>query len=168
MDRFPWMYSIMARELEEEGKIRPFGEIRGESISDPRNYLYIELEATNKQSGLVVWVKVKDQPRLFSSNRGRMDLVISRSGWYRTTVELPPGTRPDQVEFVALECMDLRDPILLYLDEGTLSPAESVLRNISKIFFLDAEYKPGKNLLETHRALTFHPGDMVAFSPSEY
>ena len=43
MDRFPWTYKIMAQELEREGKLRQFGAIAGTNVSDPRNYLYVEI-----------------------------------------------------------------------------------------------------------------------------
>ena len=112
MDRFPWTYSIMAQELEREGKLRTYGVTQGENTSDPRNYLYVEMEAENQQSGLVVWVKLKGRPQWYSSHRGRWPLVISRNGWYRTTVELPPQTTAEAIESLALECVDLRDPRL--------------------------------------------------------
>lgn len=141
MDRFPFAYSMMAQELARERKIRPFGASAGEPISDPRNYLYFEVEAENNQSGLVMWVKLKGTPRMYSSHRGRLELVISRTGWYhRTTVELPPGTKPEAIEYIAIECVDLRDPYLLELDESSLpAKAESTLRNVSKAFFLDSQ-----------------------------
>ncbi len=166
MDRFPWTYKIMAEELSREGKIRPFGVSAGESISDPCNYLYLEMEADNKGSGLVVWVKLKDKPRWYSSHRGRTALVISRSGWYRTTVELSPGTRADSIESILIECIEMRDPRLSELEEGSATPASaSTLRNISKVFFLDSEHRPGKNLLESHQEISLHPGDVYTFSP---
>jgi hypothetical protein len=166
MDRFPFTYSIMAQELAREHKIRPFGATDGNAISDPRNYLYFEIEAENQQAGLAIWVKLRGEPRMYSSHRGRLGLVISRSGWYRTTVELPPNTKPESIEYFAIECVDLRDPYLLELGEGPPLPnAESTLRNISKAFLLDAQYKPAKSIFELHRSMTLHPGDLLAFVP---
>ncbi|MGA2630978.1 MAG: hypothetical protein ABSG54_12295 [Terriglobia bacterium] len=164
MDRFPWTYSIMAQELEREGKLRPYDVTQGENISDPRNYLYVEMEAENRQSGLVVWVKLKGRPQWYSSHRGRWPLVISRSGWYRTTVELPPQTAPEAIESLALECVDLRDPRPFEPDDEPLPPpAQSLLHKIGKAFLLEADYRPGKNILQVDRAITFHPGDMQTF-----
>ena len=166
MDRFPWTYSIMAQELMREKKVRQFGASAGEAISDPRNYLYFEIQADNNQSGLVIWVKLKGHPTWYSSSRGRPGLVISRSGWYRTTVELPPGTRPESLEFIGLESVDLRPSSLFDSDEAPdSSKAESTLRNVSKVFFLDSQYRPGPNVFEMHRVVTFHPGDMTTFVP---
>jgi hypothetical protein len=168
MDRFPFTYAIMAQELAREGKIRPFGTTAGEAISDPRNYLYVEMRAENKQSGLVVWVKLKNDPTMYSSARGRAGLVISRSGWYRTTVELPPGTRADAIEFFGIECVDLRDPYLLELDQNFAAPMpESTLLEVGKIFFLDSEHRPEPNIFQLHRKLVLHPGDFLTFVPGE-
>jgi hypothetical protein len=36
MDRHPETYAVMAKELERENKLRPFGAVAGEKISDPR------------------------------------------------------------------------------------------------------------------------------------
>jgi hypothetical protein len=169
MDRFPFSYSIMAQELAREHKIRPFGVTEGEAIGDPRNYLYFEIEAENQQAGLVMWVKLKGDPRMYSSHRGRQGLIISRTGWYRTTVELPPDTKPEAIEYIAIECVDLRDPHLLDsdADEGPPSAkAESILHSVSKTFFLDAQHRPGKSIFELHRKLSFHPGDFLTFAPA--
>jgi len=167
MDRFLFTYSIMAQELAREHKIRPFGITEGEAIGDPRTYLYFEIQAENRQAGLVMWVKLKGDARMYSSHRGREGLVISRTGWYRTTVELPPNTKPEAIEYIAVECLDLRDPHMLDsdADEGPPPPkAESTLHHISKTFFLDARYRPGKSIFELHRNMSFHPGDFLTFA----
>ena len=43
MDRNPMTYEVMVKELEREGKLRPFGVADGEKISDPRNYLFVTM-----------------------------------------------------------------------------------------------------------------------------
>jgi hypothetical protein len=50
MDRFPWTYRVMAEELNREQKLRPFGTVKGTKISEPRNYLYLEMKAENHQA----------------------------------------------------------------------------------------------------------------------
>jgi len=42
------------------------------------------------------------------SDRGRADWAISRSGWFRTTVELPSGTRAGAMEYGAVQCVGLK------------------------------------------------------------
>ena len=168
MDRSPWTYRIMGEELQREGKIRTFDVSAGTAVGDPRSYVYLEINADNKESGLVVWVKLKGDPRSYSSHRGRLDLVISRSGWYRTTVELPPGTRAGAIESVALECVDLRDPFLAYTEHNPVPAGESDLKAISKAFLLNSDYDPETNLLEVRQTVVFHPGDMYAFLPNAH
>jgi hypothetical protein len=166
MDRFPWTYSVMAQELERERKIRPYGAEAGAAIGDPRNYLYLELEADNRDAGLVVWVKLNGEPDWHSSHHGRMALVIARSGWYRTTVELPPGTRGETIENITLECVDMRDPRQLESEDGpALRPASSTLHYISKVFLLDSAFRPGENIVQNQQTIVFHPGEMKSFSP---
>jgi len=41
-------------------------------------------------------------------------------------------------------------------------------RNVSKVFFLDSQYRPGPNVFEMHRVVTFHPGDMTTFVPGNF
>ena len=54
MNRSPWTYRVMAQELIREEKIRPFGTVRGKTVSDPRNYLYVEAGAIQAGAGLAV------------------------------------------------------------------------------------------------------------------
>lgn len=166
MDRFPWTYRIMAEELQREGKIRPFGVRAEDAAGDPRSYLYLEMDADNNHSGLGAWVKLKGESKWYSSIGGNLDLAISRSGWFRTTVELPPGTPEDSIELIGVECVDLRNPSGFAGNPSAGTP-ESVLRSVSKAFLLDSDYRPGRNLLETHNALTLHPGDMHTFEVGE-
>ena len=161
MDQFPWTYRVMAQELEREGKLRPYGSAAGAAVGDPRQYLYLELEGENRNSGVVVWVKLKSQPQWYSSHRGRLDFSVSRSGWFRTTVELPPSTTAESIEYVAIECVDLRDPRNFSLD----AEANCVLHEVRKVFLLDSDYRPGPNLLTSKTALSLRPGEMYTFIP---
>jgi hypothetical protein len=165
MDRFPWTYRVMAEELKREQKVRPFGTTEGTKVSDPRNYLYLEVKAENQQAGLVAWVKLKDRDRWYSSHRGRLDLVISRSGWYRTTVELPPGTTADSIQYFALECVGMPSLDLLLGDETAKALGKSVLESLTKAFLLDSHYHPESTLFKISSHIKFHPGDMYTFQP---
>ena len=112
MDMNPWTYALSAQEMQKEGKTREYGSDGGTAIkiSDARNYLYLEFDSENKGCGLVGWIKLQDDPKWHSSHRGHLDFSITRSGWARTAIELPPGTDSRKIEQVALECLDLRDP----------------------------------------------------------
>lgn len=162
MDRFPWTYRIMTEELKHEGKIRPWGAHIENAIGDPRDYLYLEINAENHEAALAVWVKLKGRPEWYSSFRGRTDWAISRSGWFRTTVELPPGTHAREIEYIALQCIGLNGDY-----NAAPQAAESKVEAISKAFLLDSEYRPGPNLVESHRPLTLHPGEMYTLIPGK-
>jgi len=156
MDEDPWIYRVMAQEIQREGKLR--GGSHPPTIADQRQYLYLELNAENHGSALAVWVKLKHDPRLRSSHLGRLDFAISRNGWFRTTVELPPNTKPDDIESVGVECIDARDP-----RAPMNGPApDAVLHSGGKAFLLDKNYRPGANVLGLHEQLTIKSGEMVA------
>jgi len=79
--------------------------VDGEKASDPRNYLYIEAKVGNLDSGVAVLVRLRGEDRWLSSHLGRNDYAISRDGWVRTTVELPPGTKEPQIDEIGFECL---------------------------------------------------------------
>ena len=105
MDRHAWTYAVSSNELMREGKIRPFGEIRDETISDPRNYLVAELNPTPESAGMQVVVKLKRGDTRYGSARGMMENYVTRSGWLRMSTELPPGTRLGDIEELLLDCV---------------------------------------------------------------
>ena len=105
MGEHPIACRVMAQELKRENKLRPFGTVDGEKASDPRNYLYIEAKVGNLDSGVAVLVRLRGEDRWLSSHLGRNDYAISRDGWVRTTVELPPGTKEPQIDEIGFECL---------------------------------------------------------------
>lgn len=161
MDQNAWTYSVMAQELRREGKIRDGKNASGPQIGDPRNYLYIELNADNRPTcGDIAWVKLRNQPQWRSSHMGRLDYSVMRSGWFRTTIELPPNTSSNDIEAIAFEPVDLRDP-----RSPSPGPApQSVLHPGGKAFLLDQEYKPGRNIMADHPEVTLRPGEMYQFT----
>jgi hypothetical protein len=159
MDQNPWTYAVMAQELKREGKIRDGQRSTGAQIADPRNYLYIELNADNRNCGAIAWLKLRNQPQWRSSHLGRLDYSVMRSGWFRTTIELPPNTSAADVEAIGFEPVDLRDPRV-----PMPGPApQSVLHAGGKAFLLDAEYRPGANLMGEHPETTVRPGEIYQF-----
>ena len=161
MDAEPLTYAVMAKELEREGKLRPFGTVQGENISDVRNYAFFEYRATHKQSALTVSVALRDG-RVFASDLGRIDYAISRDGWVRTTVELPPGTKPADIATVGFQCI-VAPPV----KRGDAMPHSGTceLQRVSKMFFLDGQYRPGKSLLRMDKPLTIPTGQSVLLKP---
>jgi len=146
IDQHPIAYEVMAKELQREGKLRPFGTVDGEKVSDPRNYLYFEMKLAKRESFVATLVHLKGDPRWYSSHLGHTDFAIrtwtrgsaeSASGFVRTTVELPPGTTPDQIAEIGFECI---------VPEKASSDSACRVEAVTKCFFLDRNYKPGSNV----------------------
>ena len=103
MDQFPVTYEVMVKELEREGKLRPFGIAAAEKISTPRNYVFVDYQASLRNAALTVLARTKDG-KLYTSDLGRGDIAIARDGYVRTTIELPPGSTPADIDEIAFEC----------------------------------------------------------------
>jgi hypothetical protein len=139
MDEAPFSYRVMAQELQREAKLRPFGQVDGEKISDPRNYLYVEAKVRNERSALAVLVRLEGESAWRSSHLGRADYAISRNEWFRTTVELPPGAKAEQIAEWGFRC-------LVKVVQQPEADGICHLEGVSKAFLLDADYRPGPNL----------------------
>jgi hypothetical protein len=130
MDDFPWTHAVAAREMEREGRWESPGDPATPRASDSRNYLNVDYRATVPGSGLLAAVtELKSGARYFSDH-GRAGDAIGRSGWVRTTVELPPGTTEKDVARVGFVRRD--------------SGPEPALVRAGKAFFLGADYRPRK------------------------
>jgi len=144
MDEDPLLNRVMAQELHREGKLRPFGSVEAEKISDPRNYLYVEMKLANRNSALAVLVRLQGEHRWRSSNLGRWDYAISRDGWVRTTVELPPGTTGAGIAELGFQCLVIPTRINgkdLWPEAGSCR-----LEALRRVFLLDGEYRSGADL----------------------
>ncbi len=145
MDQHPITYKMMAKELKREQKLRPFGTVDGEKVSDPRNYLYFEMQLARSESSVATLVRLKGSPRWYSSHLGHADFAIrtwkrnsaeSPHGFVRTTVELPPGTKSEQIAEIGFEC----------LVPAQASDSLCRVEAVTKCFFLDREYTPDTNV----------------------
>ena len=150
MDENPITYEVMQKELVREKKLRPFGVVDGEKISDPRNYLFVDYKATNTGGALAVQVRLKNESRRFSSSLGRTDYAIGRSGWVRTTVELPPGTKADQLAELGFECV-----VPAHGHSGVCQ-----LETVDKAFFLE-----GPPFFSMRTAAAIPTGQTLIFVP---
>lgn len=147
MDRHPWIYRLMSAELLREGKISdasPYGSKGGNQVADPRRYLYLEAESEQHNSTISFAVKLKGDPTWYSSDLGNNRYRIDRSGYFRTTVRLPAGTRRAQIEKVEARCEAADDQ--KRAKEKDVSVADCKLGTVSKAFMLDDRYRPGPSL----------------------
>jgi hypothetical protein len=138
IDEDPAAYLVMAKELEREGKLRPFGIVDEHKVSDPRNYLYIEAKVGVVSAGVVALARRKDDGVWRTSALGRSDYAVDRSGWIRTTIELPPGTRAQDLGEIGFGCV-----VVPGEDKKLPLTGSCRVESVSKIFLLDREYRPG-------------------------
>lgn len=105
MDQKPETWKMMGEELRREGKLRPYGVVRGEDISDPANYAYAEFRSTQKDGGRVaVGYALPGGRRVQMSHLGKAGNTVERSGWMRLATELPPGTTIQNLGAVVFAC----------------------------------------------------------------
>lgn len=159
MDDDPILYRVASEELVREGKLRPFGVVEGNKISDPRNYLYVEAQVAVKNAGVVTLVRRRDDPVWRSSALGRPDYSVDRSGWIRTTVELPPGTRPEDIVEIGFTCLVVVDSTTKrYPDSGSCT-----VRAVNKAFLLDRNYRPGVSIWSHTEPVEIPAGNTQTF-----
>ena len=155
MDENPITWRVMMQELQRENKLRPYGQVDGEKISEPGNYLFIEAKIKNQRSRTAAMVRLKGQPTWFTANLGRNDLAIERDGWIRTTIELPPGTASSQIGEIGFQCLAAdREK-----DAGTCQ-----VETVTKVFFLRKDYTPGPSFFKQANPITIPSGQMHAWT----
>ena len=153
MDEYPITWQVMAKELIREEKLRPFGVVDGEKISDPRNYLYIEANVNVRGGRIAAMARLNGDMRWRMANLGRFDLAIERSGWIRTTVELPPGTRPEQIGEIGFQCL------------ADKAPATCRVDSVRQAFLLGEDYLPRPSLFSTPAGKTdFAAGEAATWT----
>ncbi|MGC8794366.1 MAG: hypothetical protein ACP5U2_13340 [Bryobacteraceae bacterium] len=164
MDRDPVFYRATAQELERENKLRPFGVVEDEKISDPRNYLHVEMQVENRNSAVAVLVRLASEPFWRSSHLGRYDYAIPRDGWVRTTIELPPGTGANAVSEIGFYCL----VIPARVNDKELWPEAGHCRilAVGRLFMLDRDWRPRPDLWRlptTEAPLEIPSGQMRVF-----
>ncbi len=139
LDRHPWTYGLMAKELFRERKAaKDSPAVPGEDqpapvsptaglIGDPRRFLFVEFKQTYRGRGVGVSVTLKGTPGAFVSHRGDDDLTAARTGWCRVAVELPRAVRLEDVAAI-----DLVGP----------GRGEAIVHGVRRVLTLDAAYQP--------------------------
>ncbi|MCL6506845.1 MAG: hypothetical protein K6T59_07450 [Bryobacteraceae bacterium] len=158
MDAEPVLYRVAARELEREGKLRPFGVTGGERVGDPRSYLYVEIKLAAEDAALAARVRLKSESRWRASHLGRADYAIARNGWVRTAVELPPRTEPGHIAELAFEC--LLAPRRVDGKETWPEHGWCRIEKLGRIFLLDSNYRP--RMITKELSAELAGGEMVS------
>ncbi|HEY0539757.1 MAG TPA: hypothetical protein VGD53_15375 [Actinoallomurus sp.] len=161
MDRNPWTYWVAAAESRREGKVQadpPTGSTT--FIADPRDYLYLVVrkQTVNPPNaldwvGLSIGVRLKGDPTLYRSDHLFPDRSIQRDVPAATTVQLPPGTAPSDIE----EITAIRVPATA-VDPGSTIDVEA----INRAFFLGKDDQPQKAFLSGPTPATLTPGRPTA------
>ena len=154
MDTNPWTYQVMAQEMVRERKIENPSNPATPGVGDQRTYLYLELGKTTGPAahpglapGLAVGVQLKGSPTVYRSDHSAPLWSINRDGAVATTVELPAGTTPADVDKI----LAIRQPILA--DNGSPVTVTAVNRG----FFLTSGYLPADSFLHWTGTLTLTP-----------
>lgn len=138
MDVHPWTYQVMAREMIREHQIEAPPDPLTVGVGDQRTYLYVAVDHDTAPSssaasiGLAVDVRLKLDPTVYESNHDITGWTILRDGPAATTVELPVGTRPVDVESIWVRRVPLGND-----DDSTLT-----VTRLQRAFFLRSGYRP--------------------------
>ena len=134
MDANPITWLVMTSELVRENKLRPYGVERGEDISDPRNYLYIEAKVAPGKAA-VAFVVLHNNGQYYYAHKGRAKDAIERPGFVRSTIELPPNTKQADLQSINALCVYLpKSP-----SDTSCGPTE-----FKSFFFLTPDKLPGQ------------------------
>jgi len=156
MDEHPMTWSVMAKELVREQKLRPYGAVDGQKISDPRNYLYVDVKAAFRNARLKLIARRQRDHWMATSDLGQLEYAVGRDGWFRTTLELPPGTIPETIEEIGVECLVAPVPPGKPLPQGGLCKVDQIAA-----FMLDEEYRPRPVLMESKPAVEIRTGSIL-------
>jgi hypothetical protein len=146
MDRHPWTYGVMAREMRREGKIESPSDPATPAVGDQRNYLYIAVEhhavpaAETGLVGLAVDVRLEGDPTTYSSDHLQSPIffTVNRDGPAATTVELPAGTSEHDVASISVRRVSV----------GATDPGASLtVTRIQRAFLLSRTYDPRRNTI---------------------
>lgn len=137
MDAEPWISAAMAGELRRAGLLRPWSGPSDRSLGDPRDYLYVELDAGTIGAAAMaeplfaLGVRLAGDPELYRSDHGADDLALAARGALRTAVRLPPATRAEDV-------VELR----VIRAGGARLATEVVISDVMEAFMLDSSFRP--------------------------
>lgn len=160
MDAEPWTYQVMAREVVREGRVEPTPSPDTPEVSDQRNYLFAEVDKDTRYASPPAsgsWVgtalEVSVGGRWYSSHHGVPDWSIQRDDPAATTIELPPGSGPEDVEAIKAVAVPVGTPPADWRIE---------LTSLNRGFFLDDDYAPGASFLQWRGTAVLTPGQPEA------
>ncbi|MGW2937485.1 hypothetical protein ACWDA7_37990 [Streptomyces sp. NPDC001156] len=146
MDINPWTYEIMAKEMLREHKVEaPSASTQfTPDMSDQRNYLYAVVKKSTEPAntgaswvGVSLGVRLASGQTIYLSHHVDPTWSISRDLPAATTVELPAGTKADDIAEVSVHRVVV----------GTDTGATVHVTGINRGFFLGQDYRPQQSFL---------------------
>jgi hypothetical protein len=146
MDINPWTYEIMAKEMLREHKVEaPSASTQfTPDMSDQRNYLYAVVKKSTEPAntgaswvGVSLGVRLVSGQTIYLSHHVDPTWSISRDLPAATTVELPAGTKADDIAEVSVHRVVV----------GTDTGAAVHVTGINRGFFLGQDYRPQQSFL---------------------
>jgi len=157
MDRFPWTYALMAREMVRENKIEYPADPNTAAMSDQQNYAYIDICAEQRGTELFFELETRNPDRWYRSDHADPKARIERSGCFRTTIELPPGTAAQNIRRLRIQCT----PAPVAEGASPVSAPQADISRVTRLFFLAKDYSPGPNLLDKKVNRALKPGQSL-------
>ncbi len=160
MHQHPWTYQLACEELVRENKIHDADRV-GQKIADPRRYLYLQVGAGQQDTAMSFAVKLREDPKWYTSDIGVDYYKVDRSGYFQTTVRLPAGSRLERIERIAVRC-DVAGSPRSWADIEKAAKAQCELWTVNRVFLLNDTYQPEASLeLPLNLPLKLQFGDMV-------
>ncbi|MGA8246011.1 MAG: hypothetical protein WB797_03835 [Nocardioides sp.] len=153
MDVHPWTYQVMAGEMLREHKIEKHPDPNTVEVGDQRTYLYLAVThdtvpATAASGvGLRVEVRLTGDSTVYASDHDNPFGfgTINRNGPAATTVELPVGTKPSDIESISVS----RVPV-----GSTDNGASLTVTRLGRAFFLSSKYLPRPSFARWHGSIS--------------
>jgi hypothetical protein len=160
MDRNPWTYWVADAESRREGKVQADPPTSSTTfIADPRDYLYLVVRKETVPPNLLDWVglsigvRLKGDPTVYRSDHLFPDRSIQRDLPAATTVQLPPGTQPSDIDQITA----IRVPAT------SVDPGSAInVKAINRAFFLGGDDQPRKSFLSGATPATLTPANPTA------
>jgi hypothetical protein len=156
MDRNPWTFQVMAKEMAREGKLESPASPDTPAISDQRDYLYAEVDkatsypvapAPGAWAGVALAVQLRGSTRWYQSNHGVADWSLQRDDPAATTIELPPGTARSDIAAVKAVAVPV----------GVVPDYRVTVTGLHRGFMLRRSFLSGKSLLDWTGTVTLSP-----------
>lgn len=140
MEKFPWIYRIMAEEIMREKRVDSEN-LSANKIGDPRDYLYFEIYQEPENSAVSVSVETENEK--FSSDWNKEFLRVGRQGFVRIALFIPRKIARREIKNITLYCHPLK------------KNESGVCKNMSlkKIVRLDENLMPIETLIDKNNFL---------------